>query len=301
MASGQASVATQVLHCNLNVVDIASAAALYEHGLGMTVRMRSEEPAGDSSPMGIDGPTHSIVWFLYDHRGGRQSPAIEVVQWLAPRTAGKAYDDRKAIGMQALRFAVPSSDDATSRLVAGGAAATGRAASADDRTTVDAELLDCDGVRLELTQDRAVEKPTFVGLRVSCADLDASAAWYRELGWQAVGTDRKLRFEGDDDDAVVRRLALPAHPFELHLTTWSHREPGERAHSRGNDRGLFRMAFAVDDVRAACDAIERRGRMRIGEPTYVPLPGTPLGGLWVSFAQDPDGVMAELVERRTQA
>jgi len=38
--------ATQVLHCNLNVVDIERAAALYEQGLGLTVRMRS--PTGSS-------------------------------------------------------------------------------------------------------------------------------------------------------------------------------------------------------------------------------------------------------------
>ena len=61
--------------------------------------------------------------------------------------------------------------------------------------------------------------------------------------------------------------------------------------------GLFRMALAVDDVRAAYEGCA--DAVQIGEPEYVPLPGTPLGGLWVSFLRDLDGVTVELVERST--
>jgi len=289
--------ATQVLHCNLNVVDVARAAAFYEQGLGMRVRMRSEAPAGDSTPMGIDGATHSVAWFLYDHRGGRESPAIELVQWLRPRTAGCAYDDPTAIGMQALGFAVPSVGEATAALVAAGAAPTGRTASVGDGASVDAELLDLDGVRLELTDEGSIAAPTLTRVRLSCADLDESAAWYAELGWGTVGDAAGIRWN-DEPTNVVRRLSLPTHPFELHLTAYAGSARREHAHQRGNDRGLFRMALAVDDVRAAYE--EAQGpRVQMGEPQYVPLPGTPLGGLWVSFFRDPDGVMVELVERAT--
>jgi hypothetical protein len=55
------------------------------------------------------------------------------------------------------------------------------------------------------------------------------------------------------------------------------------------------MALAVDDVRAAYEA--RADTVQIKAPEYVPLPGTPLDGLWVSFLRDPDGVTIELVER----
>jgi catechol 2,3-dioxygenase-like lactoylglutathione lyase family enzyme len=238
------------------------------------------------------------VWFLYDHRGGRRSPAIELVEWRRPPTAGHAYEDPTAIGMQALGFAVPSVAEATDALTRGGATSTARAARDEHGgVVVAAELADHDGVRLELVEGASGTPPTFTSVRVSCTDLELSTAWYSELGWQSLGAPVEVRWEGDERTAQVQRLALPTHPFELHLTAWATTDRRGPAHARGNDRGLFRMALAVDDVRAAYDEARRGERVQVGTPQYVPLPGTPLGGLWVSFLRDPDGVMVELVER----
>jgi hypothetical protein len=57
------------------------------------------------------------------------------------------------------------------------------------------------------------------------------------------------------------------------------------------------MALAVPDVRAAVEAARRSDYIEASDATLIPLPGTPLGGLWVSFFRDPDGVMVEYVER----
>jgi len=271
--------ATQVLHCNLNVVDIEGAAAFYEDALHLTVRMRSESVDGDSTQLGITGSTHSIAWFLYDHRGGHLSPAIELVEWRTPATAGVAYEDPTAPGMQSLIFTVPSVGDAVSRIVDAGG------------TTLDSDAVDRDGVRIELAEDLSVGSPTFTGVRLNCVDLETTEAWYRALGWEAVGPR----------SGTMQRVALGAHPFELHLTEWPNESGNARAHADANARGLFRMALAVDDVRAACETLQRGGPVQVGEPTYVPLPGTPLGGLWVSFFRDPNGVTVELVERVMRA
>jgi catechol 2,3-dioxygenase-like lactoylglutathione lyase family enzyme len=292
---GRSTSATQVLHCNLNVVDVAAAASVYEDGLGLRVRMRSEEPHGDATAMGIAGPIHSIVWFLYDHRGGHVSPALELAEWRSPPTAGSAYEDEQALGMQALRFAVPSVGDAVRALVHAGARATGRRAAATAGTGVDAELLDGDGVRIELVEQQDVSAATFAGVRISCTDLDAATTWYAGLGWVPVSAITELAWDDDAARALVRVLTLPRHPFELHLTAWPADGPRAAAHDTGNMRGLFRMALAVDDVRAAYEA--RADTVQIKAPEYVPLPGTPLDGLWVSFLRDPDGVTIELVER----
>jgi catechol 2,3-dioxygenase-like lactoylglutathione lyase family enzyme len=296
-ADARSEHATQVLHCNLNVLDVAAAAAVYEHGLGLTVRMRSEEPHGDATAMGIVGPIHSVAWFLYDHRGGHVSPAIELVEWRTPPTSGSAYEDPTAIGMQALRFTVPSVEDATRRLERAGAMVTGRRAASTSRARVDAELLDRDGVRLELVDEPTATAPTFSGVRLSCTDLGAAAAWYGVLGWRPVTDAAEIRWDGDAHGAAVQPLTLAGHPFELHLTEWPSAARRPPAHDRGNARGLFRMALAVDDVRAAYEGCA--DAVQIAEPEYVPLPGTPLGGLWVSFLRDLDGVTVELVERTT--
>jgi hypothetical protein len=57
------------------------------------------------------------------------------------------------------------------------------------------------------------------------------------------------------------------------------------------------MALAVPDVRAAVEAARHSGAIEASDASLIPLPGTPLGGLWVSFFKDPDGVMVEYVER----
>jgi len=290
--------ATQVLHCNLNVVDVAAAAALYERGLALVTRMRSESVDGDSTPLGIEGSTHSVAWFLYDHRGGHVSPAVELVEWHRPPTAGRAYGDPTTPGMQALVFAVPSVTAAVTALRAAGASSAVHGVPGDDDPPADAELLDRDGVRIALAGDDSVAAPTFAGVRITCNDLDESAAWYGELGWRPVGERIVAHRQGAR--ATTRHLALPTHPFRLELTEWDAADRSRRAHANGNARGLFRMALAVDDVRAAHEAARVSGRVDVGEPQYVPLPGTPLGGLWVSFFRDPNGVMVELVERVTR-
>ena len=179
---------------------------------------------------------------------------------------------------------------------AAGATSTGRSASIDDGTTVDAELLDVDGVRLELEDDVTIGAPTFTGVRLNCVDLEASTEWYAALGWHPVGPTTEIRWDLADERATMRRLVLPTHPFELCLTAWAD-GPRGHAHERGNERGLFRMAFAVDDVRAACAEARRDGRVDVGEPEYVPLPEHRSAGSGCRSSRDPNGVMVELVER----
>ena len=299
--TGRALHASQVLHCNLNVVDVARASVMYQQGLGLSVRMRSESKEGDSTAMGIDGATHSVAWFLYDHRGGHVSPAIELVEWLTPPTAGVTYDDPTVVGMQSLMFAVPSFVASTVRLLLAGARSTMCRARADGHVIFDSELLDRDGVRIELTKDPGVSAPTLTGVRLNCVALDEAVRWYGQLGWDPVGDKITATRDGVDAPATIQRVALPTHPFQLHLTQWPDTDPGAHAHQGANARGLFRMALAVDDVRAAYEESRQGGEVHIGEPTYVLLPGTPLGGLWVSFFRDPNGVTVELVERITRA
>jgi hypothetical protein len=57
------------------------------------------------------------------------------------------------------------------------------------------------------------------------------------------------------------------------------------------------MALAVDDVRETVASARADDRLDPSEPVHIPLPDTPLGGLWVSFLRDPDGVTVEFVER----
>jgi catechol 2,3-dioxygenase-like lactoylglutathione lyase family enzyme len=284
--------AAGALHCNLNVSTLAGAVGVYE-SLGLRVKMRSRAEGQDASAMGLGNATTSEAWFLYDARGGRGAPAVELVEWIAPKTSGETYGHPSEVGMQALGFDVPDVNEAVHAMTAQGARP--RAGGPAGVGTV---LLDADGVALELSQ-ALVESTILRYARIVCADLERSVRWYGLLGFDRVGTQDAVRWDdaGRVVEVVEQRLSLagPA-PLELRLTAWPS-GPSAAAHSRANDRGLFRMALAVPDVRAAVAAARRSGAVEASDASFIPLPGTPLDGLWVSFFRDPDGVMIEYVER----
>ena len=284
--------AAGALHCNLNVSSLAAAVGVYE-SLGLRTKMRSRAEAQDASAMGLGDTTTSEAWFLYDARGGRGAPAVELVEWTEPKTSGKVYEDPSEVGMQALGFEVPDVSEAVRA-----ATAQGARPRPGGPAGVGTVILDADGVALELSPAR-VESPLLRYARIVCADLARSAQWYGLLGFDAVAPESIIVWDhnGETTDVVEQRLFLagPA-PLELRLTAWPS-APAAPAHRHANHRGLFRMALAVPDVRAAVEAARRSGAVEASGASFIPLPGTPLDGLWVSFFQDPDGVMVEYVER----
>jgi catechol 2,3-dioxygenase-like lactoylglutathione lyase family enzyme len=288
--------ATGALHCNLNVSTLASAAGVYE-SLGLRVKMRSRAEDQDATAMGLGHATTSEAWFLYDARGGRGAPAVELVEWIAPKTSEEAYGHPGEVGMQALGFDVPDVGEAVRA-----AAAQGAHPRPGGPAGVGGTVLDADGVALELSP-APVESPLLRYARIVCADLERSARWYRLLGFDPIGAQGTICWEhaGEETEVVEQRLSLagPA-PLELRLTAWPSR-PATAAHSQANDRGLFRMALAVPDVRVAVEAARQSGAIEASDASFIPLPGTPLGGLWVSFFRDPDGVMVEYVERSLES
>jgi catechol 2,3-dioxygenase-like lactoylglutathione lyase family enzyme len=288
--------AAGALHCNLNVSTLAGAVGVYE-SLGLRVKMRSRAEAQDASAMGLGDSTTSEAWFLYDARGGRGAPAVELVEWIAPKTSGEAYGHPGEVGMQALGLDVPDVSDAVRA-----ATAQGARPRPGGPAGVGAVVLDTDGVALELSA-ASVESPILRYARIVCADLEQSTRWYGILGFDPIGPVRMIRWDHAREAAnvVEQRLSLAGSaPLELRLTAWPSRA-ATTAHGRASDRGLFRMALAVPDVRVAVDAARQSDAIDATDASFIPLPGTPLGGLWVSFIKDPDGVMVEYVERSLES
>jgi catechol 2,3-dioxygenase-like lactoylglutathione lyase family enzyme len=291
---------TRVLHCNFNTADVEAALAFYVEGLGLSERMRSVSDDGDSTALGLPQKTRSIASFAYDYRGGRVAPAAELVEWIEPTTAGEAYATPSAIGMQAAGFAVASVDDAVAACVAAGGRSIGaRLQSADAAVAVDAVVADPDGVAVELWADTEVPSGRFRSVRLSVNDLAVTTAWYEAIGFKVVGGPVVGRFESEDptwrSEVTVQRMVPGVLTnIEVHLTRFEGVETG-RAHELPHMRGLYRMACAVEDVRKAVASTPPE--VQPGEPSFIPLHGTPLGGLWVAFMKDPDGVTIEFVER----
>ena len=134
---------------------------------------------------------------------------------------------------------------------------------------------DPDATRVAL---RPGETTRFCGVRLNVRDAAASAEWY--------GNVLGLTLDGDT-------VTVPGDEFAIELT-----EIGEGAapYPRANHLGIYRMAFLVDDARAAhADLVARE--VATGAPVWLDMgPTVPIDGLWAVFFFDPDGTCLELIQ-----
>jgi catechol 2,3-dioxygenase-like lactoylglutathione lyase family enzyme len=283
-----------LLHTNLNTVDVSAAAGFYADVLELLPGMKTARTAADGRALGVAGTPVTECWFLYDHRGPRTAPAVEVLEWETPATIGAHPAEPYHIGISSLGYAVPSIDQIRAKAARHGRPWTELTAwPARGTTTVAARTTDLDGVPIELTE-RAVEAPVFSHLRINVTDLDASVAWYERLGF----TTEAMARSAEAGDAVLSYASMVTEgdrSFSLELTQWEDPKPVGLAASPAYHRGLYRIALGVDDVNAAYEILA--ADTLLDAPEFVELPGTRLGGVTVLFLRDPDGVVVELVGR----
>lgn len=284
------------LHTNYNCTDVDLLERWYTTLFELKPVMRTvADSTGNGEAFGIYDMTSSTTVFLYDHRGGRRTTSLELVQWTSPPTAGRPYPAPWYRGVHSVGFSVADLDATVERAEAEGSRVVRRAGGG-------ALLVDPEGVSVEVTGGR--ERPEASSLRLVCADVDTSVAWYGQLGFTVVerGGDAPGAelWEGDAEHSLTREVAMVAtddSTYALVLTQWSGPVPVGPSYAMPFHQGLYRMAIAVDDVQVAYDALRDVGVAR--QPPYTfALPGTPITeGLTILFIRDPDGVLVELVQR----
>jgi catechol 2,3-dioxygenase-like lactoylglutathione lyase family enzyme len=284
-----------LLHTNLNTVDVSAAAGFYADVLGLRPGMKTARTAADGRALGVAGAPVTECWFLYDHRGPRTAPAVEVLEWETPATTGVHPAEPHHIGISSLGYAVPSIDPVRAKAARHGRPWTDLAAwPVRGSATVAARTTDLDGVPIELTELSGGEAPVFSHLRINVTDLDASVSWYERLGFTVKATARSAT-TGDAVLSYASMITDGDPSFSLELTQWEDPKGTGCASSPAYHRGLYRIALGVDDVNAAYETLAADGPLTA--PEFVELPGTRLGGVTVLFLRDPDGVVVELVGR----
>jgi catechol 2,3-dioxygenase-like lactoylglutathione lyase family enzyme len=277
--------ARRFLHVNVNTVDFDRTEAFFVDGLGLTMRMRTDpDVLNDGEVLGLTGKVRSETRFYYDGRGPRAACAIEVIEWLDPPTTpnegagsgglaalGFTVADRSSV-VEALRgngFDVL--DDDTVGLITGGSAAL---------------VAGPDGVVVELGDlpAGATETVRFAGVRIDCADQQASLRFYQSIGFDQLSTDGRVSHVGLPEDSDSTRLCLAPDTRSA--------MPAEKI---PNQQGLYRCALRVENTPRAIAATA--GGIAVRGPIWCPLPGTPIDGLHIAFMTDPDGVVIEYVER----
>jgi catechol 2,3-dioxygenase-like lactoylglutathione lyase family enzyme len=284
----------QVLHLNLNTMDLDAAHAFYRDLLGMDLRMQSSGDDGDWRFHGIEEPVDSAGWFLYDDRGPRTSPALELVLWRRPATAGSAYGKIVHRGLTAVGFEVDSLDGLAERALSAGGSVVG------DLGADGLLVRDPDGVHVELRVRPVAQgvPPRLATARIGCADLVDALRWYAGLGFATTAgpTEGELVVDGESLRLRSATVALASGSVELLLTQWLEPPAVDPAEGRLWHRGMVRMAVSVDDLDESIAVLEAAGRP-CPDPQYFTLPGTSIGGLRVLFLTDPDGFTVELVHR----
>jgi catechol 2,3-dioxygenase-like lactoylglutathione lyase family enzyme len=296
----------RVMHCCYCCDDTDSAVRFLEEGVGLSARATSKGIRADGSPLGIMRTVESDVRLVYDPRGGRVSPAIEVHGWIDPPAVGAPYDHPNRVGIQAIGVAVPNLDIALDRLVdadgsvgsrvddtrlLGGAAAVARAP---------------DGVTFDVVEAPRLADVQLAHLRVTCSDLDGSVEWYRTVGYALVEEPSTVEIDGRGFGlgAVtvrVARLQLPDEPFALLLNEWIQPASTGRPYDVANHRGIYRLALGVEDARESTAQLVDAGWTPASEPNLIELPGTKVPAMWITFFADPDGIVVQLVERARDA
>jgi catechol 2,3-dioxygenase-like lactoylglutathione lyase family enzyme len=284
------------LHTNYNCTDLDRLERWYTQLFELKPVMRSSSQGSPGEAFGMYQETSSDTLFVYDHRGGRRATSLEMVRWTDPATSGKPYPLPWNYGIQSVAFAVPELD----RVAGGATMEGGQVVRKADKGLL---LRDPAGVAVEVV-DARVEHPEAHHLRIVCADVDRSVAWYEQLGLQpspdaTVVAGAEL-WEGDAEHAIDREVAMAASldpTFSLIFTGWSGSPPSGPTYAMPFHQGLYRMAIAVDDVHATYASLREAGIAK--QPPYTfHLPGTPLtDGLTIIFLRDPDGILVELVER----
>ena len=300
MAATPTPPSRRFLHICYCCDDTDAVVRFYERAFGMKETMRNPLHPSDGSLLGIDGEIVSGAAFVYDWRGPRVSPSVEVQEWVSPKMIDEPISDPTRVGMQALGFAVDDVGSAVDRAMAEGSALVWRGLApwgADWAT-----LSDPFGTRVDVVADAGSKDGAarMRHLRITVSDLETSLPWYAGMGFQEVERHRlevTEVFGVADATADVVRLRLPDEAFEVLLCAWTNPAAHGRHPVPANSAGLYRTAVGVDDTRVSYDEFRAAGWEFERAPRQVELEGTAVPDMWICFLNDPDGVPFEFVQR----
>ncbi len=299
--------ARRVLHVCYCCADVDGPVAFFAQGLGLRETMRTLGERTSGAVIGMDYDVQGVAAFMYDARGPRVSPAIEVQSWLDPPLLGQPFTEPNHAGVHALGFVVRDLRVSAAALEALGARLT-EPVTSPMFDGPSATIIDPFGMTIDLVERGDVPdgESRIHHLRVTCTDLARSIEWYEGLGFERVSapvtlTDGSTLGAAGPVDATACRLRLPDEPMEIVLVEWRNPAVVGRHYEEPNHAGWFRLALGVDDTRVAYDAMSAVGWEFDRAPMLITLDGTPVPDMWITFTSDPDGVPFELVQRPRSA
>ena len=292
----------RIFHVNVNCSGLDRSRRFYVDALGLTEGVRTAaDHAQPGTAFGLDRARWD-AWILLGPRGFEGS-AIDLLEWQEPPPQGAAPARFETCGFQRLGVVVTDLDAAISGVRELGGAIWSEPFTHAIPGGGEIRLVmanDPDGTALELIEGDA---PSVAFVAVACADLEASIAFYRALGFRDAA-----RFHSTNDDGAHLGIRGPVEMEEVLLRAPTKSEMNVmlvgfstpsaiRAEARpANSIGMWRTALLVTDLDAAYRELGRLGVATISGPTAMAMgPGLP-ELRFLCFA-GPDGEVLELIEQ----
>jgi catechol 2,3-dioxygenase-like lactoylglutathione lyase family enzyme len=298
-----------VVHVNVNCSDLARSLRFYRDLVGLAPLVHTNPLPQDGAGFGLAGRVQWDAHLLHDARGPL-GPAVDLLEWKQPPPSGKPAAEANQLGMFRLCLSVPDVDAVYARLVAARVPCLSPPVEAPISPGLAVRFFcarDPDGTAIEFIQaPGAPQELRLMHVNVNCSDLARSADWYREvLGLATLGRSSPGPVDGAgfgwngpcEWQAEFLAVAGAPEPFIVDLLEWrTPRTTGVPARA-ANQLGLFRLAFLVDDAKAALAELLRHG-VSTSPPVWLEMgPEVPIDGLWAVFFRDPDGTCLELIQR----
>ena len=136
----------------------------------------------------------------------------------------------------------------------------------------------------------------FVNVGIAVRDLDATIAFFTDLGLSLLGQDTvsgewaDTAVGLDGNHARIAMLRTPGGDGHLELFEYIHPDAIETEPTRPNDIGMHRVAFAVDDLDQALEIAARHGCYPLrGVATYEDI-------YKLTYLRGPSGILVMLAE-----
>jgi catechol 2,3-dioxygenase-like lactoylglutathione lyase family enzyme len=239
----------RIFHVNVNSSDLEASLVFYRDQIGLTALVRTtplHPQAGQA--FGLD----VAQWDAWIMTGadGLDEVVIDLLEWKVPRP-GRPTDPG---GFARLRLGVQP-----------------------DSVVASPQALDPDGTVLEIV---ARDRPHVAGVVVSCSDLEASQAFYRDVLGLSPSADSTFCDGRGPEVFSIELTSVPVGPRPRVAT----------------DLGLYRVAMLTDDLGRDYDALTAAGVRPYSPPVTLDMgPGLP--ELRAVFFPDPDGTTFELIEQ----
>lgn len=143
--------------------------------------------------------------------------------------------------------------------------------------------------------------PTFVHVNLVARDWRALARFYEHvLGCRPIAPERDLQGRWLEEGTGVPGARLQGQHLRLPgygdggptLEIFEYEPAGPHPPVAVNRPGLGHLAFSVDDVQAACDAVLEAGGSMVGRIVSLEVPGA--GLVTFAYVTDPEGNVIEL-------